>query len=155
MHLRTPAELPLHSLMLALALALSLAACTVYGEHRARSMSDATGGEGLERMFWKNISARKWVEIERTLASNYSGVTSGGTLDRDATLAQYRQWLLKDYSLGNLYTELNGNTFVVTYTITLTGTVGSEPLPSAPQHMMTVWQLQKAGWVVIAHSVSQ
>jgi len=118
-------------------------------------MSDATGGEGLERMFWKNISARNWVEIERVLASNYSGVTSAGTLDRDATLAQYRQWLLKDYSLGNLTTELNGNTFVVTYTITLTGTVGSAPLPSAPQYMMTVWQQQKAGWVVIAHSVSQ
>ena len=32
---------------------------------------------------------------------------------------------------------------------------GSRPLPSAPQHMMTVWQKQKSGWVVIAHSVSQ
>jgi len=37
----------------------------------------------------------------------------------------------------------------------LNGTAGSQPLPSAPQHMMTVWQQQKAGWVAIAHSVSQ
>jgi hypothetical protein len=47
----------------------------------------------------------------------------------------------------------------VTYSITLNGasngTGGSQPLPSAPQHMMTVWQQQKSGWVVIAHSVSQ
>jgi hypothetical protein len=75
---------------------------------------------------------------------------------------------LKDYALGDLNAEMNGTTFVVTYTITLNGTLngagnasagngaaGSQPLPSAPQHMMTVWQQQKKGWVIIAHSVSQ
>lgn len=118
-------------------------------------MSDATGGEGLERVFWKNVAARNWVEIERALASNYAGMTPTGTLDRDAALAQYRQWQLHDYSIGNLNTELNGSTIVVTYTITLQGTAGSAPLPSAPQHRMTVWQQQKSGWVIIAHSVSQ
>jgi hypothetical protein len=43
----------------------------------------------------------------------------------------------------------------VTYTITLKGMAGSAPLPPTQQHMMTVWQQQKAGWIVIAHSVSQ
>ncbi len=139
-------------------------ACTFYGEHPARTLSEATGGEGLERVFWKDVQAANWVEVERALASNYSGITPGGTLDRSATLEQYRQWKLKDYSVGDLKTELNGNTIVVTYTITLNGstlngslngTGGSQPLPSAPQHMMTVWQQQKTGWVAIAHSVSQ
>ncbi len=155
-----PAVLPLACWMLALMVALALTiifapACTFYGEHPARSMSDATGGEGLERVFWKNVKARNWAEIERALASNYAGLTPAGTLDRDAAVAQYRQWQLNDYSIGNLNTELNGSTIVVTCTITLKGTAGSAPLPSAPQHMMTVWQQQKAGWVVIAHSVSQ
>ena len=134
-------------------------ACTFYGDHPARALSEATGGEGLERVFWKNVQAANWVEVERALASNYAGVTPGGTLDRSATLEQYRGWRLKDYALGDLNTELNGTTIVVTYSITLNGTLngtaGSQPLPSAPQHMMTVWQQQKAGWVVIAHSVSQ
>jgi len=138
--------------------------CTFYGEHPARSLSEATGGEGLERIFWKNVQAANWVEVERSLASNYTGITPAGTLDRSATLEQYRQWQLKDYALGDLKTEMNGSTFVVTYTITLNGslngaagngTAASQPLPSTPQHMMTVWQQQKAGWVVIAHSVSQ
>jgi hypothetical protein len=132
-----------------------LVACTVYGNHPARAFSEATGGEGLERVFWKQVKAANWTEIERALASNYIGSAPTGTLDRAATLAQYRQWQLKDYSLGDLRTELNGSTVVVTYTITLNGTAGSEQLPSAPQHMMTVWQQQKAGWVAIAHSVSQ
>jgi uncharacterized protein DUF4440 len=160
MRLRTTTTPVLLPLMLALIVALALtimfaAACTLYGEHPARSMSDATGGESLERVFWKNVAARNWVEIERALASNYAGVTPAGTLDREAALAQYRQWQLNDYSLGDLNTELNGNTIVVTYTITLNGIAGSAPLPPTPQHMMTVWQQQKAGWVVIAHSVSQ
>jgi len=144
------------SLMLMLIFALTLApACTMYGEHPARTLSEATGGEGRERVFWKQIQAANWVEVERALASNYSGITPGGTLDRAATLEQYRQWQLKDYAIGDLKTELNGSTIVVTYTITLNGSAGSQPLPSSPQHMMTVWQQQKAGWVAIAHSVSQ
>jgi hypothetical protein len=132
-----------------------VSACTFYGDRPARAFSEATGGEGLERVFWKQVQAANWTEVECALASNYAGTAPGGSLDRATTLAQYRQWMLKDYSLGDLKTELNGSTIVVTYTITLNGTAGSQPLPSAPQHMMTVWQQQKAGWVVIAHSVSQ
>src|ERR1017187_3507800 len=149
------------SLMFLLIFVLTFAsACTFYGDHPARALSEATGGEGLERVFWKDVQAANWVEVERALASNYAGVTPGGTLDRSAALEQYHGWQLKDYALGDLKTELNGTTIVVTYTITLNGvtsngTAGSQPLPSAPQHMMTVWQQQKAGWVVIAHSVSQ
>ncbi|MBZ5667614.1 MAG: nuclear transport factor 2 family protein [Acidobacteriia bacterium] len=153
---RIAVEAPTLSLMLTLIFVLMIAsACTFYGEHSARTMAEATGGEGLERVFWKNVQAAKWVELERALASNYAGVTPSGTLDRAATLEQYRTWQLKDYAIGDLKTEMNGSTIVVTYTITLNGTAGSQPLPSAPQHMMTVWQQQKAGWIAIAHSVSQ
>ncbi len=153
-------ESPPVSVIVMLTLALMFApACTFYGEHPARALSEATGGEGLERVFWKDVQAANWVEVERALASNYAGVTPGGTLDRSAALEQYRSWQLKDYALGDLKTELNGTTIVVTYTITLNGVTssgaGSQPLHSAPQHMMTVWQQQKKGWVAIAHSVSQ
>ena len=130
-------------------------ACTFYGDHPARSMSETTGGEGMERIFWKNVQTANWVEVERALASNYAGVTPSGTLDRAAALEQYRGWQLKDQAIGDLKTEMNGSTIVVTYNITLNGTAGAQILPSAPQHMMTVWQQQKAGWVIIAHSVSQ
>jgi len=149
------------SLMFVLMFVLAFAsACTFYGDHPARALSEATGGEALERVFWKDVQAANWAEVERAIASNYVGMTPSGTLDRSATLEQYRRWQLRDYALGDLKTELNGNTVVVTYTVTLNGvtsngTGGSQPLPSAPQHMMTVWQQQKAGWVAIAHSVSQ
>jgi hypothetical protein len=147
-------------LLAALVFALTLApGCTLNADRPARSMAEATGGEGLERSFWKEVKAANWVQIERAIASNYSGIASTGLLDRAATLDQYRRWQLKDYAIGDLKTELNGTTIVVTYTITLNGSMsdgsGSQPLPSAPQHMMSVWQQQKSGWIQIAHSVSQ
>ena len=112
-------------LMLTFALLILMSACTFYKERPAGSFSEATGGEGLERVFWKNVQAANWVEVERALASNYAGVTSAGTMDRTATLEQYRKWQLKDYALGDLKTELNGTTFVVTYTITLNGVISN------------------------------
>jgi hypothetical protein len=156
---QTSVNIKMAALIIVLIILTLAPACTFYGDHPARAMSEATGGEGMERVFWKDVQTGNWVEIERALASNYAGTTSAGTLDRTAALEQYRSWQLKDYSLGDLKTELNGTTIVVTYTITLNGvtsngTAGSQPLPSTPQHMMTVWQQQKAGWVVIAHSVS-
>ena len=127
-------------------------ACTIAKERPARAFSEATGGESLERVFWKEIQAANWVEIERVLASNYGGMSPAGSFDRSAAIAQYRQWVLTDFAIGDLKTEMNGTTFVVTYTITLKGTVAGQPLP-ATQHMMTVWQQQKQGWVVIAQTV--
>jgi hypothetical protein len=159
MHLRIAEENFILSLRLALIPAfifalISSPACTFYGEHPARSMEEATGGEGLERVFWKNIQTANWVEVERSIASNYAGVGPSGTLDRAAALEKYRGWQLKDYAIGDLKTELNTTTIVVTYNITLNGTTGSQPLPTTPQHMLTVWQQQKARWVMIAQSVA-
>jgi hypothetical protein len=146
---------PRLALALLLISMMLVSACTFYADRPARAFSEATGGEGLERVFWKHVQAANWTEVARALASNYMGTVPSGSLDRETTLAQYRQWKLKDYSLGDLKTELNGSTIVVTYTMTMNGNAGSEPLPSAPLHMLTVWQQQKAGWVAIAHSVSQ
>ena len=129
-------------------------ACTIAKDRPARTFSEATGGEALERIFWKQIQERNGTEIERVLASNYVGVAPGASLDRAAALEQYHQWKLIDYAIADLKTEMNGPTFTVTYTITMNGTADGQPLPS-PQHMMTVWQQHKSGWMIIAHSASQ
>lgn len=147
MHLRLAAVPLFLSLMLGLA-------CTIAKERPARTFSEATGGEALERIFWKQIQARNGTEIERVLASNYVGVAPGASLDRAAALEQYHQWNLTDYSIGDVKTEMNGPTFIVTYSITLNGTAAGQPIPS-PQHMMTVWHQHKSGWMIIAHSASQ
>ena len=131
-----------------------LAGCTMWREHQVTEFKDATGGEGLERSFWKEVKAKHWNALEGHLAGNYVSFTpEEGRFDRDSMLAHLQKVQLDDFSLGDLQTELNTETLVVTYAITMRGMFAGQPLPSGPVRMMTVWQKQKAGWVAIAHSV--
>jgi hypothetical protein len=138
-----------------LAATLLLQACTVWREHPGSSQwTDATGGEGLERSFWREVKGKRWNELERHLASNYVAISpQAGRLDKAAALAQIQQLQLDDYTLVDLQGEMNSDTFVVTYSITMRGTFGGQPLPAEPLRMMTVWQREQAGWMAIAHSV--
>lgn len=135
--------------------ALLLPGCTVWREHPASSnWKDATGGEGLERSFWKEIKAKRWNEVEHRIASNFVGVSPDGSrLDKAAAFSRLQQLQLDDYTLGDVQSEMNTDTFVVTYTLALRGTSAGQPLPPEPIRMMTVWQKQNAGWMEIAHSV--
>ncbi|MGH9546403.1 MAG: nuclear transport factor 2 family protein [Terriglobales bacterium] len=134
---------------------LLLSACTMWREHPgSNKWKDATGGEGLERSFWKEVKDKNWNELERHIASNYMSISpEGGRLDKAGALVQLQQLQLNDYTLGDLQTELNSDTFVVTYTMAMRGTSAGQPLPSEPVRMMSVWQKQSAGWMAIAHSV--
>jgi Domain of unknown function (DUF4440) len=132
-----------------------LQGCTVWHQHPGSSKwTDATGGEGLERSFWKEVKDKRWNELEHHIASNYVAISpQAGRLDKAAALAQIQQLQLDDYTLGDLQGEMNSDTFVVTYTIAMRGTFGGQPLPTGPLRMMTVWQKENAGWMAIAHSV--
>ncbi len=126
----------------------------MWRERPVSHWADATGGKGLEGSFWKDVKARNWSELDKHVAGNYVSTMPGGRLDRAAALERFKHLQLADFSMGDMETELNGNTFVVTYSITLRGTMDDRPLPPDPVRMMTVWQEQKAGWMAIAHSES-
>jgi uncharacterized protein DUF4440 len=140
--------------VIVLSATMLLAGCTMWHEHQVSNFNDATGGEGLERSFWKEVKAKRWNELERHLASNYVSVTpEEGRFDKAAALAHLQQVQLDEFTLGDLQTELNTDTLVVTYAISMRGTFAGQSLPADPIRMMTVWQKQKAGWMAIAHSV--
>ena len=130
----------------------ALSGCAVWGERPAKELINATGGEGLERAYWSEVKRQHWNDVAQRLASNFIAVTPTAQRDRTATLEYLKQIKLRDYSLGDLQTELSGNTFVVTYTITLHGTYQGKPLPEGPQKMLTVWQQHKSGWLQIAQT---
>jgi ketosteroid isomerase-like protein len=140
------------SVVLLLVCAGLLQACTVWGEHAVKNWTDVTGGESLERNFWREVKAKNWAELERHVAGNFVSASVEGTRDKSAALEHLKQLQVEDYSLGDFQVELNGQSLVVTYSLTLRGTSEGRPLPSGPRRMMTVWQQQKSGWVVIAHS---
>ena len=141
-------------LVLALLGLLAIApACTLYGERPViNHWADATGGQGLERSFWEDVKNKSWDDLSGHIAANYIAVTPAGKMDQAAALENLQHFDLKNYSLGNVQTELHGNTFVVTYELTLEGKFNDKPLPPEAVRMMTVWQQQKRGWVAIARS---
>jgi hypothetical protein len=136
-----------------LAALLLLSSCTFYADHPVKILGDATGGEGLERAFWNDIQKQDWKDLDRHIASNFVYVTPAGRRERGEALEQIEQLRVREYSLGDLTTEMNRDTFLVTYMITLRGTAQGQELLNQPQRRMTVWQQQKGGWMVIAHSV--
>ncbi|MBV9572974.1 MAG: nuclear transport factor 2 family protein [Acidobacteriales bacterium] len=135
-----------------LSAALALPGCSMWREHPVTVWGDATGGEGLERVFWKSVKAQDWTNLTPHIAGNYIYILPDATLRREATMNRLQQLRIDEYSLGDFQVELNSQTLVVTYLMTARGSSGSQPLPAGPQRMMTVWQQQKAGWMAIAHS---
>lgn len=136
-----------------LGVSMSLSGCTVYKERPAKAIGEATGGEGFERGFWQDIQKQNWKDLNSHIASNFVYVTTTGRYERSAALQRLQQLQLQEFSIGDLTTEMNRDTFVVTYTIVLRGTEQGHALNGEPERRMTVWQEQKRGWVVIAHSV--
>jgi hypothetical protein len=144
--------MPRFSLALILACAGLLQACTVWGDHPVRNWTDVTGGESLERNFWMEVKAKNWTELEKHVAGNFISASADGTKDKATALEHLKQLQVDEYSVGDFQVELNGQSLVVTYSLTLTGTSAGTPLSSEPRRMMSVWQQQKSGWVIIAHS---
>jgi hypothetical protein len=137
-----------------LAAVLILAGCTVWNEHPAKTWGDATGGEGLERNFWRELKNKNWDGLERHMGGNYLLVTPAqGRMEREAALDHYRQLQVDNFSLGDFASELNGSTLIVTYSVSMSGSFAGKPLPATPVRMVTVWQQQKAGWMALVHTV--
>lgn len=111
-----------------------------------------TGGESLERAFWNDLKAKNWKDLEPHFAANYVLVTPEGTFDHSQALERWKQLDLQEYSLGDFNIQLNGNAYIVSYTVTLRGTFAGKPLPANPIRAMTVWQQYARLWLTLAHS---
>jgi hypothetical protein len=127
-------------------------ACTVWGQKPVKAWSQATGGEHLERLFWRDMKAQDWNELERHMAPEFTLLTPRGPLDRTATIEYLKQMSIQDYALSEFSVRPIGDGMIVTYTAMVHGTNGTEPISSAPIRMMTVWHRTKSGWGATAHA---
>jgi ketosteroid isomerase-like protein len=139
-------------LVVVLIFAGTFQACTLWAEHPVKNWTDVTGGESLERNFWMEVKAKNWTELEKHVAGNFITASVAGTRDKASALDRLKQLQVDDFSIGDIQVELNGESLVVTYSLTLKGSAGGTPLSGDPRRMMSVWQKQKSGWVIIAHS---
>jgi len=129
-----------------------LSACTITSSKPMKGFSGATGGEQLEKEFWDAIKAKNWKGLEPRLAPMFVSTSPDATRDRAASLEHWKKWDLQAVVVSDLQVQSAGGDFVVTATVTVTGTLGGQPAPSQPIHTMTVWQQVSKGFVAVAHS---
>jgi hypothetical protein len=146
--------LPWRSCCLIASAAILISGC---GAPKAKSpaWSNATGAEQFERLWWTDVKAKNWKEVGYRMAATYVSVSANAVRDREQTLAHLSRLEIEDFSLGDVDVRPSGTDLVITYTMSLRGTLAGAPLVLERAPMMTVWQRQKSGWIVIAHTVVQ
>lgn len=132
--------------------ALLLSACSipVWRETPVHSWAGATGGEQLERLFWSEIKAGHWSELQRHLSSTFVAVTPNGRFDRTQALEYFKSLAAADYALRDCEVQPNGADATVSCTLSVTDAGKSSTPPG--MRTMTVWQQGSHGWMAIAHS---
>jgi hypothetical protein len=138
------------------ALLLASAAVVMSGcrgwKSQPTAWSNATGAEQFERLWWADVKAKRWKEVGYRIAATYVEVTPNGVRDREQALTHLQQLDLQEFSLGDVNVRPNGNDLVITYTISMRGTLAGKPLLLERMPMMTVWQRQKSGWIAIVRT---
>lgn len=129
-----------------------LSACAITSSKPQKGFAGATGGEQLEKEFWEAVRTKNWKNVEPHLASMFVSTSPDATRDRAASLEHWKKWDLQSFTVSDVQVQSAGSDFIVTATVTVTGTLGGQPAPSQPFHTMTVWQQVSKGFVVVAHS---
>jgi hypothetical protein len=124
-------------------------ACTMW-KNPARGWSGATGGEQLEKLFWEDVQAKKWAQVDKRVAETFAGASPAGTLDRAAFLQDLQAHEFTAISVSGCTSKLNGADFVITCVARRQGAGGSAGAAAT----LSIWQQLKRGWVMVAHSES-
>jgi hypothetical protein len=136
-----------------LAITLILSSCNMW-KNPPKGWAGATGGEQLERLLWDDIKAKNWKDVDQHLEPNFIATTSTARFDKAASLERWKAYELQSVSLADVQVQTAGADFIVTATMTASGTAGGKPIASEPIKTMTVWQQVSKGWVAVAHTDS-
>ena len=131
-----------------------LTSCSVWPERKPQKWNDVTGGESLERAFWNDLKAKNWKDLEPHIASNYVLVTPDGTFDHAEAIEHWKQLDIQELSLGDFNIQLSGNAYIVSYAVTVRGTLAGRPISATPIRAMSVWQQCARDWLTLAHSAT-
>jgi hypothetical protein len=140
---------PMRRFAAILMLTLLASSCTIWKEKQPKTWQSATGPEAFEQLLWEDIQAGRWAEVERRLAPTFVTIGPQDRYDRAGAMEQLKKLQITQFALGEVDVRPNGETAVITYVISLNGTIGGEPL-TGPIRRMSVWQKQGEAWLLIA-----
>ena len=124
-------------------------ACNLW-KKPASGWSGATGGEQVEKLFWQDVQAKNWAEVDKRVAATFAGVGPAGTMDRAGFLRHLQTSELTQFSLSECQSQLNGADTMVTCTLQ-----AQWAGQSSTSSTLSVWQPLKKGWLMVAHSESK
>ena len=129
-----------------------VAGCTG-GEPKHPTWDNSTGAEQHERLLWKAIQGKDWVNVERRLSPTFVGVNAEGRMfDRAGWLELWKSVPVAEFSLGEVQVQPEGPDMKVTYILSLPAS-GKGPAP-AGQRVVSVWQQLKTRWLLSATSIT-
>jgi len=135
-------------LFLLVLVAAMTAGCNMWSKP-ASGWTGATGGEQIEQLFWKDVQAKNWTEVDRHVAGIFAGTSGAGKTDRAGFLRDLQKVPLTDLALSECESHMNGGDLIIT--CTMRANWGGQAAHSAT---LSVWQQLKKGWVMVAHSDS-
>lgn len=132
-------------------LSILLSGCA--GEPKHPTWNNSTGAEQHERLMWKAIQDKDWVNVERRLSPTFVGVNAEGRMfDRAGWLELWKNAQVTEFSLGELQVQPEGPDMKVTYILSLPA---SEKGPApAGQRVVSIWQQLKTRWLLSATSIT-
>ncbi len=133
---------------------LSLAGCTKWGEKRNPNWHQATSGERLVNLFWKDVKDNNLQQLGTHVAPEFMGTNEMATLDKSALLEHVSHLNVESFQIGEVETRPAGPDLIVGYVITLRIKSPNGASQEMRLRMLSVWQEMKRGWVVVAMSSS-
>ena len=133
-------------------LGLLIAGCAG-GEPKHPTWNNSTGAEQHERLLWKAIQGKDWVNVERRLSPTFVGVSADGRMfDRAGWLELWKSAQVTEFSLGELQVQPEGPDMKVTYILHVPASEKA-PVP-AGQRVVSVWQQLKTRWLLSTISIT-
>ena len=124
----------------------SLLAQTIWKEPKNANWKNATGAEQYTKLLWQAVRQKDWLAVESHIASNFVYMDAAGTKDKQQYVEYLKHLTLSEHTLSDTNVTASGIDSIVTYTLILKPTAGE----SESLRVMSIWQQQKSGWVLIA-----
>jgi hypothetical protein len=129
------------SLLCAALLLSSLSAQSIWKESKNPNWKQATGVEQYEKLMWKAVKENDWLAVESHMASNFVFSDANGVKDKAQRIAELKTMSNIPDVMDPVVTP-SGEHSIITYTL-------------GRSRVMSVWQQQKSGWVMVAMAMSQ
>jgi hypothetical protein len=125
----------------------ALTGCTIYGDKKPPTLKSTSSAEQYERILWKTVQEKRWVQVPGLLSNNLMYSASGKVLGKDQTISYLQSENITGVSITNMVVKPNGPDMTLNYTLQLSVAGGQAQTLTA----VSVWQQVGSDWILIAH----